>query len=134
MIDERTRHEMYLGLEEKLGTLVADAVMQHLPPIGWADVATKHDLAGLEERIDLRFAGLEERMDLRFHAVDTRFAALLEVMDARFVGVDLGFGALEGRMTGAIEAAQRRMIQWTVGTMIALTTVFTAVGAITQLR
>ena len=121
MIDERTRHEMYLGLEEKLGTLVADAVMQTLPPIGWADVATKHDLAGLEER-----------MDLRFHAVDTRFAALLEVMHARFVGVDLGFVALEGRTTGAIEAAQRRMIQWTVGTMIALTTVFTAVEAITQ--
>ena len=105
MIDERTRHEMYLGLEEKLGTLVADAVMQHLPPIGWADVATKHDLAGLEERIDLRF----------------------QLVDLRFV-------ALEGRMTGAIEAAQRRMIQWTVGTMIALTTVFTAVGAITQLH
>ena len=145
MIDERTRHEMYLGLEEKLGTLVADAVMQHLPPIGWADVATKHDLAGIEERVDLRFAGLEqrvdlrfagleERMELRFHAADTRFQALLDVLDARFAGVDLGLGALEARMTGAIEAAQRRMIQWTVGTMIALTTVFTAVGAITQLH
>ena len=105
MIDERTRHEMYLGLEQKLGTLVADAVMQHLPPIGWADVATKHDLAGLEERIDLRFQV-----------------------------VDLGFSALEARMSGAIEAAQRRMIQWTVGTMIALTTVFTAVGAIARLH
>ncbi|MEO6469660.1 MAG: hypothetical protein ABIP21_11210 [Acidimicrobiia bacterium] len=116
MIDERTRHEMYLGLEEKLGTLVADAVMQHLPPIGWADVATKHDLAGLEERMELRFAGLDERMELRFHVVD------------------LGFATLEARMTGAIEAAQRRMIQWTVGTMIALTTAFTAVGAITQLH
>ncbi|MEO6469950.1 MAG: hypothetical protein ABIP21_12700 [Acidimicrobiia bacterium] len=116
MIDERTRHEMYLGLEEKLGTLVADAVMHHLPPIGWADVATKHDLANLEERIDLRFAELEERIALRFQVVD------------------LGFGALEGRMTDAIEATQRRMIQWTVGTMIALTTVFTAVGAITQLH
>ena len=123
MIDERTRHEMYLGLEEKLGTLVADAVMQHLPPIGWADVATKHDLAGLEERIDLRF-----------HVADTRFEALLEVLDARFDGVDLGFNALEARMTGAIEAAQRRTIQWTVGTMIALTTVFTAVGAIARLH
>lgn len=55
MIDERTRHEMYLGLEEKLGAAVADALMQHLPPIGWADVATKHDLVQLEDRLDLRF-------------------------------------------------------------------------------
>ena len=68
MIDERTRHEMYLGLEEKLGAAVADALMQPLPPIGWADVATKHDLAQLEERLDLRFAGLEQRLDLRIDA------------------------------------------------------------------
>ena len=72
MLDERTRFEMYLGLEEKLGTHVADTLMQHLPPIGWADVATKHDLAALEERISLRFDGLEERMSLR---IDTRIHA-----------------------------------------------------------
>ena len=65
MLDERTRFEMYLGLEEKLGTDVADALMQHLPPVGWADVATKHDLAAVEQRLDLRFEGVEERMSLR---------------------------------------------------------------------
>ena len=123
MIDERTRHEMYLGLEQKLGPIVADALMQHLPPVGWAEVANKHDLAALEER-----------MDLRFRLVDTRFEALLEVLDARFAQVDRRFDAVEARMDAKIEASQRHMIQWTVGTMIALTTVFTAVGAITQLH
>ncbi len=43
-VDERTRHEMYSGLEEKLGTSVADALMAHLPPSGWADVARTQDL------------------------------------------------------------------------------------------
>ena len=43
-VDERTRHEMYSGLEEKLGTSVADALMAHLPPTGWADVARTHDV------------------------------------------------------------------------------------------
>ena len=63
---------MYLGLEQKLGTHVADALMQHLPPIGWAEVANKHDLAALEDRMDLRFTGLEERMALR---LDSRIHA-----------------------------------------------------------
>ena len=45
VIDERTRHKMYLGLEEKLGAEVADVLMAHLPPVGWADVATKQDLS-----------------------------------------------------------------------------------------
>ena len=109
MIDERTRHEMYLGLEQKLGPIVADALMQHLPPVGWAEVANKHDLDALEARMDLRFARLEDRVDLRFEAV-------------------------EARMIAAIEASQRHMIQWMVGTVIALTTAFTAIGAITQLH
>jgi len=50
-IDERTRHEMYSGLEEKLGADVADALMAHLPPVGWADVATKQGIERLEARI-----------------------------------------------------------------------------------
>ena len=27
---------------------------EHVPPVGWADVATKHDLAQLEERMGVR--------------------------------------------------------------------------------
>ncbi len=50
-IDERTRHEMYPGLEEKLGDRVADALMAHLPPVGWADVATKYDVERVEARV-----------------------------------------------------------------------------------
>ena len=53
-IDERARYEMYLGLEQTLGTQVADALMEHLPPVGWADVATKHDLAAFEQRLELK--------------------------------------------------------------------------------
>ena len=62
-IDERTRHEMYSGLEEKLGTKVADAVMAHLPPVGWADVATKQDLEFLGTVTAQRFDRVEGRID-----------------------------------------------------------------------
>lgn len=56
-----------------MGPETADTLMALLPPVGWADVATKHDLAELERRMDLRFDALEQRMDARFAAVDGRF-------------------------------------------------------------
>ena len=43
-IDERARHQLYLRLEEQLGAEAASTLMEHLPPTGWADVATKRDL------------------------------------------------------------------------------------------
>ena len=43
-LDERSRHELYLRLEETLGPEAAATLMEHLPPVGWADVATKRDL------------------------------------------------------------------------------------------
>ena len=46
-IDERSRHGLYLKLEQVLGPEEATTLMEHLPPVGWADVATKHDLEQL---------------------------------------------------------------------------------------
>lgn len=43
-IDERARHELYLRLEETLGPEAASTLMEHRPPVGWGDVATKRDL------------------------------------------------------------------------------------------
>jgi hypothetical protein len=75
-VDERSRHELYRRLEEVLGPDAASTLIEHLPPVGWADVATKNDLAGLEQRMDLRFARLDERLEGRFNAIDERFTAM----------------------------------------------------------
>ena len=64
VVDERSRHELYRRLEEVLGPEAATTLIEHLPPVGWADVATKHDLSGLEQRLELRFDRIDDRFAL----------------------------------------------------------------------
>ena len=56
-IDERTRYRMHESLRSVHGAEVALTIMEHLPPVGWADVATKHDLRALEQRLELLIDG-----------------------------------------------------------------------------
>ena len=65
-IDERSRHQLYQRLEQVLGEDEATVLMEHLPPVGWADVATKRDLDVLEEVMTVRIEGLAARIDSKF--------------------------------------------------------------------
>jgi hypothetical protein len=53
-IDERSRHQLHVKLEEVLGPEEASTLMAHLPPVGWADVATKRDLDHLQTNFELK--------------------------------------------------------------------------------
>ena len=68
-IDEHTRHGIHTWIVDAMGTALGDGLMSMLPPTGWADVATKHDLAELEARLELRF----DKIDQRFEMMDQRF-------------------------------------------------------------
>jgi hypothetical protein len=62
-VDERSRHELHGKLEQLLGPKEAGTLMSYLPPVGWADVATKRDLDELEGRLRAEIQLL--RSDLR---------------------------------------------------------------------
>jgi hypothetical protein len=67
-ISEDRRHEMYEGLIEVLGRERATTLMEHLPPVGWADVATKRDL-------DQQTLVLRRDMEVEFGKVRLEFGA-----------------------------------------------------------
>jgi hypothetical protein len=91
-ISEESRHHLYQRLEEVLGPAEATVLMEHLPPVGWADVATKRDLDVLENRMAARF----ERVDERFTDVDRRLMEMDRRWDERFTQVDRRLERLEG--------------------------------------
>lgn len=85
-INEAIRHEIYEAFKASFGNQVADGLMELLPPVGWADVATKHDLAALEERMDLRFDLLEARIGERLErALRIQSGPFIGAMAATFV-------------------------------------------------
>jgi hypothetical protein len=106
-IDERARHELHRKLEEVLGADEAATLMAHLPPVGWADVATKHDVILLKGDL----AQLEERMNLRFEMVNQRF----DSMEARF---EAKLDSLVGRLYDRMAKQSRATVFAVLGSVL----------------
>ena len=151
-LDERARHELFLRLEQVLGPESAETLMEMMPPVGWADVATKRDLDALEERMDLRFEIVDQRfeamdrrfdaMDRRFDAMDRRFEAMEQQFEQRFGLVDSRFEALEHKLIAAfrgellaqsnvITAQTRTLLLANVGTVVSLAALTFGVAKLT---
>ena len=80
---EARRTEMHIGLRESLGPRVADSLMEHLPPSGWADVARQSE-------VNLRF----DMVQIQFEMIDRRF----EEIGRRFEEIHRRLDAIEARM------------------------------------
>ncbi|MGH2555025.1 MAG: hypothetical protein ACRDHO_04830 [Actinomycetota bacterium] len=82
--DERSRHRLYLKLEEILGPDEARTLMTYLLPTGYANLATKDDLRVLRNEFFGPAGGLEGRID-----------------------------SIGDRLTEKIEQTERMLIVWT---------------------
>jgi len=61
-ITEADRLFMHEGLRECMTEKVADLLMEHLPPTGWADVARVQDLNQLQKNMDVQFDALRSQI------------------------------------------------------------------------
>jgi hypothetical protein len=114
-VNERSRRMLYDRLEEVLGVGHGDALMHSLPPVGWADVATRRDidesaagvrrdLAELDLRLSHRIDRLQADLAHRFDRVDDRF----ERVDDRFDRVDDRFTAVEADLAQRFDGLEDR--------------------------
>ena len=81
-IDERARHQLFQKLDQKLGPAEAATLMALLPPVGWGDVATKHDLDRLavatKHDLDQLAVATKHDLDQLEIRLSDRFEAKLE--------------------------------------------------------
>ena len=65
-ITDGSRHQLHLSLDQTIGEENAAVLMEHLPPVGWADVATRRDLdhQTLLIKKDMELLGAELRGEL----------------------------------------------------------------------
>ena len=96
-VTEASRFQLRTAMGQIMSEEAADTLMELLPPVGWADVATKHDLEFLRadmhrefEKVRLEFRGDISEALLR----QTRwFFTMLITVNTATVG--LVFGAMK---------------------------------------
>jgi hypothetical protein len=67
-------------------------IMSLLPPVGWADVATKQDLRGLEAKLEVKMEAMESRLNERIirTALVVNIPTILASFTLAFTAVRLG--------------------------------------------
>jgi hypothetical protein len=94
------RHgKLFTRLEETLGAEHASTLMTYLPPVDFAELATKRDLEQLEQRFEHRF----ELIDQRFELLEQRLIAVFR-----------------GELNAAVSSQTRAMIFTMAGTVVSL--------------
>jgi hypothetical protein len=107
-VTEDKRHELFEGLIDLLGRERTSTLMELLPPVGWADVATKRDLdqqtSLLRHELDQRTALLRQEIhdvvgELR---EETRYGLAAHVRE---------FASLRTEMRDGFAAHDRQIIE-----------------------
>jgi len=126
---ETERHELWKGLSGLLPEEQVRTLMDSLPPVDWQELATKTDLAALEERMDLKSAARFAEIGARFAEIAARFAkidARFTEIDAKFEGVDAEFKVVHGKFERVEGRIDKRVAQLLVGVAVLLTPIYLA--------
>ena len=115
-IDERSRHILFVKLEEVLGPEEATILMEHLPPAGWAEVATKRDLDQFAVATKRDLNHLTEVNAREHQHLEQMFRGELAELEHRVIAT----------LRGEMLSQTRTMIFALVSSVVAMSGVFTA--------
>ena len=147
MPSERRRHQLYEEAKQVLSVESADELMSYLPPVGWADVATKTDLGMIRYEMDAlrsemrgdmaRIEGKIDRVEDRLAGVEDRLAGVegrISGVEGKFEGLEGKIEGLEGKIEGLagvigadIARATDKMRVWTVSVLLSVAVIVSGV-------
>jgi hypothetical protein len=97
MSTDADRRELFVALEQSLGSVPAATLMELLPPVGWADVARRSDVEALRADLDAQGVALRGEMaELRgsIAKLDAKIDGLFARLLVANVPLMLGIAAL----------------------------------------
>ena len=77
-ITEASRFPLRTAIGQILSEEAADTLMELLPPVGWADVATKTDLQHVRDELKADLHALRIEFKANIHALQLSFETTLE--------------------------------------------------------
>ena len=113
-ITEASRFQLRTAIGQILSEEAADTLMELLPPVGWADVATKTDLQHLREELKAEIHSLRV-------ATKTDLQHLRDEFKADIQALQLSFET-------TLEKRLHEQTKWFITTMIAMNAVTVAVA------
>jgi len=90
-VDERARHALHQAAIRALGQDEAVTLMEYLPPVGWADVATKSDLEYHRVATKSDVERLSDRLSAAIDRAETR--TLRWTIGTLLTGMGIAFAA-----------------------------------------
>ena len=104
-ISEESRHRLHLRLAAVLGPDEAGLLMDYLPPVGWADVATKTDLEHLAALTKRDIDGLGTTLRLEMAQLEVGLRSDMNKME-------VGLRSEISKMGAGISSFQWRMVSF----------------------
>lgn len=111
-LDERHRLALHEAARRAFGPEPAITLMELLPPVGWADVATRTDVDGLHRQI----AEVDRRLSMRIDSLHERISTRIDSLEERMAGLA---AEIRSDLRADMAAWGQRMTMWLVTVIIA---------------
>jgi len=127
MIDERRRHDLYTRVAETFGEQEADTLMAHLPPVGWADVATTSEVRTLGVELRAEMAELGAQLQIEMSELRSELRGEMAELRSELRGE---MAELRGEMSELRDSIQRTVIAASIASSFSTATLVLAAAAL----